>query len=667
MGQMMGPLHPDATNGERLVYNALERISDDYQIWPELPIQAGMERKHPDFVLLHPKWGVIVLEVKDRRRIMSANPYKLVVRRRDGRRETEPNPVTIAKRYCDVIADQIRETYQKAVAEGAYLGPAPHIPRAYAVVMTLQAGHEIMWLEQQLKGRGRLLGKQDIVQERFGERLESLPRLGDVVPLDEHELELVRRALFPEGDLYDQSGRYIGHFTPEQEFETKDGVFTHSLEEAEVEEEASLEQPTLFPESSPGTIRPDVERLELTEQEEEIAERFSIRLVRGVAGSGKTQILCKRAVLLSKLYPTWDILVLTRNRGLAVDLEEILKDYGKIEVCNFDRLCRRQLEEKNLWCSPVNDTDQPGWIDQVCKVVPGADQFDSRFLRDEFNWMKYIGRLDRESYLAEPRDGREIPLSRENQRPVVFQVFERYEQRLRRFRQMVWADVPLITIDAMEGGLILSEQYDAILVDEAQMFPPTWFRVIKHWLKKPHGMLFLAADMTQNIYARFSWRQKGLNVRGRRSRVLRQSYRSSHPIARVKRLIDVGYWSSDIAAVSLKEVQRERLASHLRAQGVPIALSSEYRYGTDAPRVLVGLISGITGQEFKAVLVCEAQDLFDRSSTAFSGSWPEFKAQQKRLLYVAMTRARDDLHICYRQKLHSTLDALGEVTEAVEV
>jgi superfamily I DNA/RNA helicase len=135
----------------------------------------------------------------------------------------------------------------------------------------------------------------------------------------------------------------------------------------------------------------------------------------------------------------------------------------------------------------------------------------------------------------------------------------------------------------------------------------------------------------------------------------------------VKRLIDAGYWSSDIAVVSLKEVQREHLASHLRAQGVPIALSSEYRYGTDGPRVLVGLISGITGQEFKAVLVCETQDLFDRSSTAFSGSWPEFKAQQKRLLYVAMTRARDDLHICYRQKLHSTLDVLGEVTEAVEV
>ena len=48
---MMGPLRPDATDGERIVYGALGRwLPEGYQIWPELPVQGEAERKQPDFV-----------------------------------------------------------------------------------------------------------------------------------------------------------------------------------------------------------------------------------------------------------------------------------------------------------------------------------------------------------------------------------------------------------------------------------------------------------------------------------------------------------------------------------------------------------------------------------------------------------------------------------------
>jgi superfamily I DNA/RNA helicase len=724
MALMMGQLHPDATDGEKIVYGAFERyLPDTYQVWPELPVQGAEERKQPDFVLLHPTWGIIVLEVKDWARILAADPYHVVVKPRKGAEDTRGNPVTQAKRYCDTIADMIRETHREALAEGAFRGPLPKVSRAYAVVLTLQEDYEIPYLEQRLRAKGYLLSKYDLVKARLEARLQSLPRPDGVECLDEDTLELVRRALFPEGDIYDSAGKYIGHFTPEQEIEAKDGVFPRTEEETETDEKVPVEQSTLFSASSPSPVRLDVEKLELTEQGKEIAGRFSVKLVRGVAGSGKTQILCKRAVLLSKLYPAWNILVLTRNKGLAADLRAILKDYPSITVCHFDQLCYRQLEPKGLWRPPVGDQDQPGWIAQVCKDVPGADEFDPRFLRDEFNWMKYVDRLGRESYLAEEREGRETPLPRDK-REIVFQTFELFEKRLQLFRQMVWADVPRLMINAIESGLLVTQQYDAILVDEAQMFPPTWFKVVKYWLKQPQGMLFLAADMTQNIYARFSWKQKGINVRGRRTTILRQPYRNSYPIANaayelvrtdddlqallrkdgdeliepdmdhagmrpgempklvhcnnldgelkyvtdeIKRLIAGGCWPSDIAVLTLKEVQgQQRFASHLQAQGVQIVLSSEYRHRADNPRVLVGLTSGITGQEFKAVFVCDLQGLFDRDSTAFSGSWTDFKAEQKRLLYVAMTRARDNLYLCYRQKLHSTLQILEQVTEAVE-
>jgi hypothetical protein len=725
MALMMGPLGPRATQGEKIVYSAISRyLSDDYMVWPELPVQGEKERRHPDFVLLHHLFGITVLEVKDWAKVVGANPYDVVVRTRNGKEEARRNPVNTAKGYCETIADMIREIHEQALAEGSFCGPLPRFARAYAVVLTLQGSHEISFLEQCLRAKGYLLSKDDLAEHRLESRLKFLPRPGDVELLEEDELKLIRRALFPEGDIYDANGSYLGHFSPDQEIETKDGIFSHAQEESQLDREPSVEQVALFPESLPAPVRPDVEKLELTEHGRAIAERFSIKLVRGVAGSGKTQILCKRAILLGKLHPSWTILVLTRNKGLAADLREILKKYQSITVCHFDKLCHMQLQPKGLWRPPVGDQDQPGWIARTLEDVPGAEQFDPRFLRDEFNWIKYVDRVNRESYLAESRVGRETPLQ-PSQREIVFQVFEQYEERLQLFRQMVWADVPRLMLRAMDDGLLQTEQYDAILIDEAQMFPPTWFKVVKRWLKQPDGMLFLAADMTQNIYARFSWRQKGINVRGRRTTILRRPYRSTYPIAqaayelvrtdsdlqallkkegdeliepdldhpdmrlgeipklvhcnsleaelnyvtdKVKRLIKEGCWPSDIAILALKEMEgQQRFAKHLREQGVPVVLSSEYRRSPDGPRVLVGLIGGITGQEFKAVFVCDLQNLFDRASTAFSGSWPEFKAEQKRLLYVAMTRARDYLRLCYRQKLHSTLEILQQVTEAIKV
>ncbi|MEO1523281.1 MAG: nuclease-related domain-containing protein, partial [Cyanobacteria bacterium J06633_2] len=52
------------TSGERRFAQRLEdKLEDDYLIWYDIPV--GKQRSHPDFILLHPLRGLIVLEVKD--------------------------------------------------------------------------------------------------------------------------------------------------------------------------------------------------------------------------------------------------------------------------------------------------------------------------------------------------------------------------------------------------------------------------------------------------------------------------------------------------------------------------------------------------------------------------------------------------------------------------
>ena len=51
-----------ANAGERAVLRQLKRcLEDDYIVWHNVPI--GPRARQPDFVVLSPRWGVLLLEV----------------------------------------------------------------------------------------------------------------------------------------------------------------------------------------------------------------------------------------------------------------------------------------------------------------------------------------------------------------------------------------------------------------------------------------------------------------------------------------------------------------------------------------------------------------------------------------------------------------------------
>lgn len=80
--------------------------------------------------------------------------------------------------------------------------------------------------------------------------------------------------------------------------------------------------------------------------------------------------------------------------------------------------------------------------------------------------------------------------------------------------------------------------YDAILVDEAQDFDPTWFQALLTLMRDPeNGDLLIVGDGTQGIYKsrRITWKSLGINAQGRTS-YLRRNYRNTREIVRVAAL-----------------------------------------------------------------------------------------------------------------------------------
>lgn len=84
----------------------------------------------------------------------------------------------------------------------------------------------------------------------------------------------------------------------------------------------------------------------LDQKQEHLAEHLGAgyRLIRGVAGSGKTLVLTHRAKHLAKYIPEWRILLCCYNRSLATALEHEVSTLSNVSAITVDRLASRLLQ-----------------------------------------------------------------------------------------------------------------------------------------------------------------------------------------------------------------------------------------------------------------------------------------------------------------------------------
>ncbi len=60
----LGTCLPRMMSGEKRLAERLEqKLDDDYLMWYDVPV--GPKQSHPDFVVIHPRRGLLILEVKD--------------------------------------------------------------------------------------------------------------------------------------------------------------------------------------------------------------------------------------------------------------------------------------------------------------------------------------------------------------------------------------------------------------------------------------------------------------------------------------------------------------------------------------------------------------------------------------------------------------------------
>ena len=270
-------------------------------------------------------------------------------------------------------------------------------------------------------------------------------------------------------------------------------------------------------------------KIDLSPPEEHVqmSRDFSLRLLNGVAGGGKSLILLYRARLLRQLFPDHRILCLIHNRPVTREMERryrlLTDDDAGVEWLTFMAWCKQFYPEGK----PLQTHIRRSLISGIHREFLSQSRLTASQLGDEFTFIKDRLIFTEADYLGADRAGRGFAL-RESERVLVYRALEAYDRKVISVpHRFDWADLPRIVWQQFKSGTVSAPQYDHVLVDEAQFFAPVWFELVKMITRKGTGQLFLSADPSQGfLKRRLSWAQAGLEVRGRTHR-LDRSYRTT--------------------------------------------------------------------------------------------------------------------------------------------
>lgn len=633
------------TYGEKLVGKLLDSLPrNKYHIItePTIPTEDSAYR-NPDFVIISASMGVIVVEVKDWVNVKQANQRETHVVQRDGQNVTHPNPFFIAREYAKSLARRL-ESEPRLVNLNSKKKKLKFPWEHVVIFPNLDFDDIRLVVEGGVWEQGRVITKAQLTApEHLEKALSNIPFHWTLSrALDSSDLDLIRAVIDPDiiiPDREDPINRAIGVET--------------------VRQTRIIREPLKLP---MGDL--------LTDEAVEVAENMSVRLVRGVAGSGKTLVLARRAQHLAQQYPHLRILIMAFNKDLVRDIESRMQVETGVEVTNFHQICvkiARRRAGNNLTIDGI-DT----WVENAASLLVNAGNFDPEFVAQEIEWRKELEIYDGAEYLEIQRQGRGRALSREK-RVLINKIFDSYVAYHRANAIVDWSDVPRLALAELQQGHPLRHSYDIILIDEAQDFAPSWMNVVKRLLK-PGGELFMCDDPAQSLFRAFSWRQKGVEVVGR-TRILRVPFRCTKEITLAAHsLLSNDGLTEEIIQPDLEiydlatgekpiltkchnlnqEVKLvEQIALSLEQTGIPsnqIAILCHNRHFVRHWAHLrnqgfyVETFKKMKGLEFRVVLLPHLHTAFDAPDTKDD----VFVAEMRRKIFTAMTRARETLMLSFQ-------------------
>jgi len=333
----LGSARFDARGELRLAERLKDCLEDNAWVWHNIPV--GPFGRHPDFVVLHPDQGIVVLEVKDWRldTIVNANKMQVELLTDRGHVLTD-NPFEQVRGYMFNVVKTLKRDPLLVIESGGFRGQ-PVFPFGHGVVFSNITRKQFEQTDlSEVFASGRCIFRDEMTEsvdpDDFRERVWRMvsPRIGSALSLP--QIDRVRALLFPE---------------------IRVSQFALPFDEPSAQ-------------SSPADDR----MLAVMDMQQELLARSmgeGHRIVRGVAGSGKTLILAFRAEQIARA-ASRPVLLLSYANGIAGRLENAMQDRGvedKVVASTFHAWCWKMLRTYGI--AHPGERDIPDYSERLAANV----------------------------------------------------------------------------------------------------------------------------------------------------------------------------------------------------------------------------------------------------------------------------------------------------------
>ena len=261
-------------------------------------------------------------------------------------------------------------------------------------------------------------------------------------------------------------------------------------------------------------------------------------LVKGIAGSGKSTVLIKRAAKLLQTRSGETVRVITFNRALTQYYSK-LNDGGII----------KEASTFHSWALKIIKTFKGSGVNVIQrrerkKVIKDAiERFKSNyhdhrlfqqsidFWEDEFDYIKGKRLLNKQEYIGTNRSGRgsEVRVTKKD-KELVYEVFNEYSRILNRRGLIDFSDFANILLDK-QWEIPDKLKVDHLFIDEAQDLQASQILALSYLARKS---ITIGADKGQNIYKTgFTWKEVNIDIRGGRTKTLTNTFRSTDEIVKL--------------------------------------------------------------------------------------------------------------------------------------
>ncbi|MCP1157015.1 UvrD-helicase domain-containing protein [Bacillus infantis] len=277
----------------------------------------------------------------------------------------------------------------------------------------------------------------------------------------------------------------------------------------------------------------------LTDKQEEIVNYDGDELlVKGIAGSGKTTVLLKKARKVIEKNPSIRIGLFTYNKTLSQYSKTIAEQIGpdNLFVHTFHSWAYGALRDvTGARLNVTNTSDQKDCLRRAVESIRKdskhrfvTEEKFREFISDEISWIKGKGINNLSEYQSVSRIGRgsSVRVTKQD-RKIIFRIFEEYEKVKKIIRKIDYDDFAVILLEN-KAKIKDSFKFDHIMIDEGQDLQQTQLRLLRYIAKQK---FIIAADKGQKIYkTSFSWKDIGINILGGRTKILQNSFRSTKQI-----------------------------------------------------------------------------------------------------------------------------------------